>query len=149
MSHAILPLGALVTGLLLGSSFIQQASSDQAQPKRPLPASRIVNLDGWASGNKKDRPATIYKVPANKRLVVTDIAIYERNVQLVQRLAGKDTVKRSWWLTSTKDYYRLSSLKTGLVFEPGSLVMLALRPDIAKKRVIASGYHLNGYLTDN
>lgn len=162
MKHhfSFLTITLILAVLILGSAAFQAENtgpSTGAGPRFPN-AQDLVSRNGSANFVPKKRFVPIYKVPAGKWFVLTDLHIEREGgsmiyPKLVQRKDGKD-LERIHWLflrRNTRKGYAtgtapLGNPRTGLAFPPKVLVMLSAGRAMSGTAKYA--YHMRGYLTD-
>ena len=131
--------GGLFAAFVLGSSF--DSSSPSKAPLHPTPAADVVTLDGSIKIVRQKSKVPIYKVPKDRRLVITD-CILTSECNLLQRKNGKETVLCSGIFVNTTT--RTRNYRTDLAFEPGSIVLLERKG----AHNVWIRHHIRGYLTD-
>ena len=154
---------AMVALLSYSISQSTPAKSAPTQPRAgtPLPAfpeaSHLVCRDGVLTLNAQKQTYPVYKVPADKWFVLTDVRIQpDRNSSwpgIVQRKDGKDEERIGGTFLQherkrTNTSYRyygpyLGDPRVGVAFAPKSLVAVS-----RNGRTGRYAYHIRGYLTD-
>ena len=112
----------------------------------PPRAKDIVNLSGRAELSPKKDFAIVYKVPADRWLILTAAVTTYGIADILQRKSGKDEQKLSYmtFLRTDTGSSMKESGPIGLKFVPGSLVILKH----TTHRPQSIPYHIRGYLTD-
>ena len=109
----------------------------------------VVTISGKVGFDKR-KTIPIYKVPPGRTLAVTKVLLdpnHVDEVNLRQRLGGKDLPKVEYWMLQlTRSYlFSFSACSVPVTFQAGSLVVLGGR---RKQRKCNVRYPLRGYLTD-
>ena len=136
----------LAAGLLLGLTIARPSGEPTAPSTAPIVKERLINFQGDAHG-RRNHPVGIYKVPAGQRLVITDVALAQRYVRIIERHGGRDYGKLEYWWNEGNERAPINSLRSGLVFRPGAELMLAMPKSWGPDHNVRSSYFLSGYLT--
>ena len=150
----------IVATLFFGTSAFQDQKSSQAEPARCCfhKAKDLVSRDGKVEFVKKKAIVPVFKVPAEKWFILTDLHLerrgrYHAYPSLIQRKDGKEVERinnvfltRNAMGTGPYSTPPLGNPTTGLAFPPQSLLMLSSIPQSDNPNKYA--YHLRGYLTD-
>ncbi len=152
-------LAAITLVALLGANACTRASGSAPLPPPPAgstswpPATdRIVNLDGQEEDIVPLERRGIYVVPVNRWLVVTDFtAVVDgaERINLGEVFAGELRIRLGYLFLGNlvhEDLHAFHST-TGLVFRPGSVVVLASTNTLTNINDDVR-YNLVGYLAD-
>ena len=136
---------ALLWGIISCSNATGTVFAPPASGSSQIPASVRVHLDGLVEDLVAGTWRSVYTVPSNKWLVITD---FETSIEGIGEIAisemqlGKFTTKRERYFVKREAGYHSES---GMTFRPGSQVVFV-------NRVITStvlddiGYSFSGYL---